>query len=123
MWRLVDERVSARWDPRYGRAFKRQPGIAVKASLAADWKRRADEGGSEVEVLAKADPPLIQEAWYRIQGWYKAAADRTPPPARVTLNRITAERVVMYSRALPPGENTPVQIDPFEVEDKVPDEG
>ena len=81
MWRLVNERVSARQDPRYGQAFKRQLGRAVKASLAADRKRRADEAGAEVEALVKADPPLIQEAWYRIQGWYKAAVERTPPPA------------------------------------------
>ena len=71
----------------------------------------------------KADPPLIQEAWYRIQGWYKAAVGRAPPPARVTLKRITAERVALYSRVPPPGENIRVQIERFEVGDKVPDEG
>ena len=53
----------------------------MKASLAADRKRRADEARAEVEALVGADPPLIQEAWYRIQGWYKAAVDRTPPLA------------------------------------------
>ena len=61
-WRLVDERVSARREPRKGQAFKRQLGRAVKASLAEDQKRRADEAGAEVEALVKADPPLIQEA-------------------------------------------------------------
>ena len=53
----------------------------MKKSLAEDRKWRADKAGAEVEALVKADPPLIQEAWYRIQGWYKAAVDRTPPPA------------------------------------------
>ena len=76
-----------------------------------------------MEALVKADPPLIQEVWYRIQGWYKAAVDHAPPPARVTLKLITAERVALYSRVLPLGENIPVQIERFEVEDKVPDEG
>ena len=80
-WRLVDKRVSARQDPRYGQAFKQQLRRAVKASLAADRKRRTEKAGAEVEALVKADPPLIQEVWYRIQGWYKAAIDRTPPPA------------------------------------------
>ena len=65
-WRLVDERVSARQDPRCGQAFKRKLEREVKASLAADRKRRADKAGAEVEVLVKADPPLIQEAWYLI---------------------------------------------------------
>ena len=69
------------------------------------------------------DPPLIQEAWYRIQGWYKAAVDRAPPPARVTLERITAERVALYSHVPPLGDNTTVELEPFEVEDAVLEEG
>ena len=80
-WRLTDERVSARRDPRYGQAFTRRIGKVVKKSLAEDRKWRADKAGEEVEALVKADPPLIQEEWYRIQGWYKDAIDRTLPPA------------------------------------------
>ena len=95
MWRLVNERVSARREPRKGQAFKRKLQRAVNASLAADQKRRSDEAGAEVEALVKADPPLIQEVWYRIQGRYKAAVNRAPPPARVTLERITAKRVAL----------------------------
>ena len=121
--RLVNKRVSARWDPRKGQALKSRLGRAVKASLAEDQKRRADEAGAEVEALVGADLPLIQEAWYRIQGWYKTAVDRTPPPARFMLERITAERVALYSRVLPPGDNIPLEIEPFEVEDVVPEEG
>ena len=112
-WRLVNERVSSRRDPRYGQAFKRKLGRAVKASLAAYQKQRAEEAGAEVEALVKAEPPLIQEAWYRIQGWYKAAVDRAPPPSRVTLKRITAERVALYSCVPPLGENIPVRIERF----------
>ena len=66
MWRLIDERVSARRDPQYGQAFTRRIGEEVKKILAEDRKRRADEAGAEVEALVKAYPPLIQEAWYRI---------------------------------------------------------
>ena len=73
--------------------------------------------------MVKADPPLIQEVWYRIQGWYKATVDRNPPPARVTLKRIRAERVALYSWVPPPGDSIPMEIEPFKVEDKVPDEG
>ena len=97
-------------------------GKAVQKILATDRRRRADEAGAEVEALVKADPPLIQEAWYRLQGWYKAAVDRTPPPARATLKRITTERVTMYSRFPPPGDSIPVEIEPFAVEDGVLDE-
>ena len=75
---------------------------AVQVSLAKDRRRRAEEAGAEVEALVKADPPLIQEAWYPLQGWYKAAVDRALPPARATLRRVTAERVTLYSQIPPP---------------------
>ena len=48
--------------------------------------------------------------------------DRAPPPARATLKWVTAERVALYSRIPPPGDNIPVTIEPFEVEDGVPTE-
>ena len=53
----------------------------------------ADEGG---------DTPH-QEAWHRLQGWYKATVYRPPPPARATLRRVMAEREKLYSR-VPPRE-------------------
>ena len=34
-----------------------------------------------------------------------------------------AERVALYSRVPPPGDSIPLEIEPFEVEDRVPDEG
>ena len=30
--------------------------------------------------LMKAEPPLTQEAWHRLQGWYKATVDRPHHP-------------------------------------------
>ena len=72
-----------------------------------DRKRRTEEAGAAVEALMKADPLLIQEAWYRLQGWYKAAVDRAPPPARATLKRVTAEQAKLYSRLPPPGRHHP----------------
>ena len=101
-WSLIDERFSTRRDPRYGTVYRRRMGKSVQASLAADRRRRADEAAAEVGALVKADPPLTQEAWYRLQGWYKAAVDRAPPPARDTLKQVTAERVALYIRVPPP---------------------
>ena len=49
--------------------------------------------------------------------------DRVPPPARATLKRVTAERVTLYSRVPPPGDSTLITIEPFAVEDGVPEEG
>ena len=48
--------------------------------------------------------------------------DRAPPPARATLKRVTSERVALYSRVPPLGDNTPVTIEPFALEDGVPGE-
>ena len=76
-----------------------------------------------MEALVGAYPPLIQEAWHRIQGWYKDVVNRAPPPARVTLERITAERVALYSYVPPLGGYIPVTIQPFLVDDLEPEEG
>ena len=81
MWRLIDERVSTLRDPRYGQTDRRRLGKEIKEILAKDRRRRTEEAGAEVEAMMKADPTLIQEAWHRLQGWYKAAVDRPPPPA------------------------------------------
>ena len=99
-WRLVNERVAIRRDLRYCQADRRRLGKEIGKSLSKDWRRRTEEAGAAVEDLMKADPPLIQEAWHRLQGWYKAAVDRPPPPTRATLKRVTAEQTTMYSRVL-----------------------
>ena len=55
-----------------------------------------------------------------MKGWYWSAVDHTPPPAWVNLKWITSEIVDLY-RYLPPlGENIPVSVEPFPVEDLVP---
>ena len=75
-----------------------------------------------METLLGLDPPLHQEAWHRIKGWYQAAVDRDPPPAWVTLKQITSERVELYSYVPPPGANIPISVEPFPVDDSVPTE-
>ena len=100
----------------------RRLGRAIRASLKGDRKRRVEIAGEEVETLLGEDPPNAKEAWRRLKGWYKAAVNRAPPPARATLERITAERVDLYSYVPSPGENIPVTVTPVEVDDSVPTE-
>ena len=95
-------------------------GRAIVASLKGDRRRRAEEAGTEVETLLGSDPPPQREAWHRLKGWYRAAVDRDPPPARVTLERIMAERVELYSYVPPLGANIPISVEPFPVDDSVP---
>ena len=79
-WRLIDKRVSTRRDPSKGQKIVRRLCRAIKASLTVDRRRQSEKAGAEVEVLVGADLPLIQKAWHRIKGWYKAAVDHAPPP-------------------------------------------
>ena len=90
-WKLVDERVTMRRKAR-DRTGMRRLGRSIQASLKGDRRRRVEETGSAVESLLKEDPPNAKETWQRMKGWYQAAAKRGPPPARATLERITAER-------------------------------
>ena len=57
-----------------------------------------------------------------MKGWYRAEFDRAMPPAWVTLERITAESVDLYRHVPPPGDNIPVYVELFQVEDLVPTE-
>ena len=81
-----------------------------------------ETAGEEVEKLLVADPPNSKEAWRCLKGWYKSAFNRAPPPTRAMLERITAERVNLYSYVPSLGENIPVTIKPVEVDDLVPTE-
>ena len=56
-----------------------------------------------MDTLLGEDPPNAKEAWRSLKGWYKAAVNRAPPPAQATLERITAERVDLYSYVSSPG--------------------
>ena len=55
-WKLVDERVSARREPRV-QARLRRLGHAIKASLKGDRRRRVEEAGKAVGALLREDPP------------------------------------------------------------------
>ena len=98
----------------------RRLGHAIWAILQEDRKRRVEAAGQEVETLLGEDPPKPKEEWIRLKGWYKAAVNRAPPPARATLERIMAERVDLYSYVSSPGENIPVTVTLEEVDDSVP---
>ena len=76
----------------------------------------------EVEALMSSDHPLYRESWHQIKGLYRAAVDRAMPPAQVTLERKTVERVEMYSYVPPPGENISIFVELFLVDNSVPTE-
>ena len=57
-----------------------------------------------------------------MKGWYKAAADHAPSPARLTLENITEDQFKLYRRVPLTGEDIPIFVEPFQVEDLVPTE-
>ena len=69
-----------------------------------------------------SDPPLHQESWQQIKGWYKSEVGLSPSPARVTLDWITSEQVELHSYIPPPGTNILISVEPLLVEDLVPTE-
>ena len=71
-WRLADERVSAKRGAIVQARLQRL-GRAFKASLKGDRKRMVEDAGKDVELLLGGDPPNAKEAWWRMNGWYKAA--------------------------------------------------
>ena len=91
-------------------------------SLKTDRRWRAEEAEAEVESVLDLDSPLHWEAWHRIKGWYKAVVKHALTPALVTLERIMAERVELYSYVPPPGTNIPIFVQPFPLHDLVPTE-
>ena len=67
-WKLVDERVSVRREPRAQTKMQRL-GRAIKAILTGDRSRRVKEARKAVEALLGEDPPNAKEAWWRMKGW------------------------------------------------------
>ena len=120
--RLVNKRVCAHRDPAKDQALIQRLGRAITAILRDNKRQWAEEAGNELESLMGSDPPLQREAWHRIKGWYRAVVKCAPPPAWVTLERITGERVELYSYVPPLGANTPIYVEPFPVDDLVPTE-
>ena len=75
-----------------------------------------------MEALLGVYPPMPQEVWQRLKVWYKSVVDGAPPPARATLERITAERFDLYSYMPSPGTNILVSVIPVPVDYSLPTE-
>ena len=74
------ERVSARRYLAQDQAHIRSISCTINANLREDRRRRTEEVGEEIDCLLGTDPLLHKEFWNRMEGWYRAVVDRTPPP-------------------------------------------
>ena len=88
--------------------------------MKADWKPQAETAGGKIEELLTSEFPFHKESGHQMKGWYKIMAGRTLLPAQLTIERITAERVELHHHIPTPGENIPVSVDPFPLDELVP---
>ena len=112
-------RVSARRNNAHDQGLIRSLSRVINTSLKADQQRQTEEVGGEIDTLLYSYTTLHKGTWYHMKGWYKTAANHAPPPTRLTLNQIMAERVVWYCRKPPLGDNIPISVDPFPLEDSI----
>ena len=73
--------------------------------------------------LLASDPPLIREAWIRMQGWYKDAVDHPPPPSRFAIANMMAERFKLYRHVPSLGQPIPLGVHPFLLEESFSEDG
>ena len=94
-WAAIDTRVtvSQEGDQQTVRELIQQ----IHEGLSKDRKRRVEEAGRTIDSLLASDPPLVREAWVRMEGWQRYTSNRPQPPARISLDTLTAERVELYT--------------------------
>ena len=72
-----------------------------------------------MESLPASDLPLIKEVWIRMWEWYNDSIEHHSPPARVSIDHMTAERMDLYWDVPFPGHPVPVGLHPLPVKDSV----
>ena len=91
---------------------------SLKTSLQEDRKLRAATAGAVAE--AELDRGRIKKAWDLIRRWFIKAEDRMLPPSREDLEKVTNNRIELYSKSLPP-DRLPILVAPFGIDDVVPE--
>ena len=119
-WRLVDHRAMLQRRGMMGLSAKQKLDRQVKALLKADRLKRASTAASTMEgFLAARD---LKEAWRVLKDWYATASDRAPKPCYESMAKQTKEREELYTEIPPPGDSIPIHVEPFDLNDEVPEE-
>ena len=63
-----------------------------------------------------------QEAWRLLKGWYRSAEDRPSKPCHDAMTKQTKDRETLYAKVSPPGASIPINVQPFDIKDDVPEE-
>ena len=74
--------------------------------------------GDKIEGLLAAKE--VKEAWRCLEGWYAMVEDRALKSCCKMLACQMEERKSLYARVPPPGEQLPINVNPFDIPDGVP---
>ena len=119
-WALVDHRARLRSQGSLQQRAGRQLSRRISQSFQRDREARALKAGEQIEALLAEGN--VQEAWGMAKRWYRKASDRGPKPCMQTMVRQTQERVELYRKRDSPGDPIPINVDPYEVEDGIPED-
>ena len=64
----------------------------------------------------------LNETWRCLKGWYTTEFDRAPKLCYDSMKNQTKERVDLYQNVAPPGDPIPINVEPFDIEDSVPED-
>jgi len=117
-WAQIDKRAALRRQGKLSQRASRLIGRQIKAGLSGDRRQRAATVAENIEMhLATGE---TKEAWRCLKGWYRAASEQAPAASHTSLAAQTAERVALYGRVPPPGDNLPIHVDKVDIPDGVP---
>ena len=126
-YKWISERSWKIWDRKNsippGRKFQRRRRRAKRkfdSSLKQDRIDRAKHAAEKINAHFKSNE--IHEAFDVAEGWYKTAKDVPSKPCYETLERQTVEREELYARREVPGPSIPCNVEPYDVQDTVPED-
>jgi hypothetical protein len=117
-WALVDKKEalkkSTRSSPREDKRLTRQ----IHRAIRADRKKRTHDVRQLIEVLLGQHN--LCGAWRTLKVWYRHASGRTNKPSRVDLAELQTEYGELFANQPSTGDQIPVLVSPFEVNDMNP---
>ena len=119
-WKILDRKNSVPPGIRHQRR-RRQLEREFYRSLKIDKIKRAVDTGECLKEFMKSND--WHEAFQRAEGWYRDARDVPPTPCPESVEEQTKEREKLYARQEDlPGPSIPCNVNPYDVQDDVPED-
>ena len=92
----------------------------IRRLLRRDRRDRADWVSQEVATELEAKH--VHEAYERLSGWYRRRGGRQSRPTESDLEAIRVEFSTLYKATMSPGPPLPINVQPAEIDDSIPQE-